>query len=234
MSLILEALRRSEAERRRGKSPDLFDGGSVAQGGARPLWPVALGGLAGGLLIAGALAWWLQSAADPALVAPPAPASPTPAPMPAPPAAPMPQATPAAPVVTAAPLPPPAAEPPAAAESPPVQTPAPAPEPEPAPTAPSAPEAAPAPAVSAARDPLLGPADGDLAVGDLAAPLRAGLPPMRLSMHVFAEDPARRFAIVDGIRLREGDTLDAGLRLREIRRDGLRLEWQGRVLWLPR
>lgn len=115
-----------------------------------------------------------------------------------------------------------------------MQTPAPAPEPEPAPTAPSAPEAAPAPAVSAARDPLLGPADGDLAVGDLAAPLRAGLPPMRLSMHVFAEDPARRFAIVDGIRLREGDTLDAGLRLREIRRDGLRLEWQGRVLWLPR
>lgn len=215
MSLILEALRRSEAERRRGKSPDLFDGGSVAQGGARPLWPVALGGLAGGLLIAGVLAWWLQSAADPAVVAP--------------------QATPAAPAVTAAPLPPPAAEPPpAAAESPPVQTPAPAPEPEPAPTAPSAPEAAPAPAVSAARDPLLGPADGDLAVGDLAAPLRAGLPPMRLSMHVFAEDPARRFAIVDGIRLREGDTLDAGLRLREIRRDGLRLEWQDRVLWLPR
>jgi general secretion pathway protein B len=60
------------------------------------------------------------------------------------------------------------------------------------------------------------------------------LPALRVSMHVYADDPARRFAIVDGQRRREGETLQPGLTLLEIRRDGLRLGWQGRVLWIPR
>ena len=63
---------------------------------------------------------------------------------------------------------------------------------------------------------------------------RSALPPLRISMHVFHEDPSRRFAIVDTQRLREGDVLAPGLRLRSIERDGLELDWQGRALWLPR
>ncbi len=63
---------------------------------------------------------------------------------------------------------------------------------------------------------------------------RSALPPLRISMHVFHEEPLRRFAIVDGQRLREGDVLAPGLRLETIERDGLQLEWQGRTLWLPR
>ncbi|MFN3965700.1 general secretion pathway protein GspB [Silanimonas lenta] len=78
-----------------------------------------------------------------------------------------------------------------------------------------------------------GPAEGDL---PLAAALAGGavLPPLRLSMHVYAEDPARRFAILDGVRVREGESLEGGLQVLEIRRDGLRLAWNGRVLWVPR
>ncbi len=178
MSLILEALRRSEAERRRGQTPSLLDGLSPARVRTRPLWPVALAGLFGGLLLAAAVAWWLRPAALPAAL-PPRPA---------------PVATPVAAPIT----------------SPPITR--------------AEPEA----------DPHLGPRADDLAVADLSAPLRAGLPPLRLSMHVFAEDPARRFAIVDGARLREGEALADGLQVLEIRRDGLRLAWQGRTLWLPR
>jgi general secretion pathway protein B len=53
-------------------------------------------------------------------------------------------------------------------------------------------------------------------------------------MHVYADDPARRFAIIDGQRRREGETVLPGLALLEIRRDGLRFQWQDRVLWVPR
>ena len=64
--------------------------------------------------------------------------------------------------------------------------------------------------------------------------LRAGLPPLRVSLHAYAADPARRFAIIDGQRRREGDLLAPGLHLREIQRDGLALDWRGRTLWVPR
>lgn len=187
---------------------------------------MALAGLLGGLLLAGGLAWWLR----------PAPPLPTPPGLEGEvnsaariPATPPPQAVPsAAPVVmTRAPM------------SAPVSAPLPTPTvmPSAATTAPStAPEssAAPAPISESASETHLGPLAGDLAVADLAPPMRGGLPPLRLSMHVFAEDAARRFAIVDGARLREGEALAEGLQVLEIRRDGLRLAWQGRVLWLPR
>jgi general secretion pathway protein B len=224
VSLILEALRRSEAERRRGQAPSLLDGLAPPRDRARPLWPVALGGLLGGLLLAAAVAWWLRPlpGADVPIevrdeAPPPAPVT---APVTAPAAAPAP---PPAIAATPAAAPPDARD---AARPPPVtQTPL----PPPAVAATPAVAAPPAPA-----DPHLGPLAGDLAVADLPAPLRAGLPPLRLSVHVFAEDPARRFAIVDGARLREGEALVDGLQLQEIRRDGLRLAWQGRSLWLPR
>lgn len=226
MSLILEALRRSEAERRRGQTPSLLDGLSPARVRTRPLWPVALAGLFGGLLLAAAVAWWLRPAALPAALPPrPAPvAVPIAAPIAAPVAVPV-----AAPI--AAPVAAPVAPPPTPSLAP-IADPTPAP---PSPPTTSLPMT-PAPILHAApeADPHLGPRADDLAVADLSAPLRAGLPPLRLSMHVFAEDPARRFAIVDGARLREGEALADGLQVLEIRRDGLRLAWQGRTLWLPR
>jgi general secretion pathway protein B len=85
-----------------------------------------------------------------------------------------------------------------------------------------------------ADDPSRGPRPGDLPLDALLGAQRESLPPLRLSMHVYADDPMRRFAIVDGQRLREGDALATGLQVLAIQRDGLRLAWNDRVLWVPR
>lgn len=115
--------------------------------------------------------------------------------------------------------------------------PGPAPEgpaPEPGPSAsgavtpaPIPPAAEPAPTADTGH----GPRAGDLPWSAMAG---EAVPPLRVSMQVYADAPERRFAIIDGQRRREGDALPSGLTLLEIRRDGLRLGWQGRVLWVPR
>ena len=254
MSLILEALRRSEAERKRGKAPSLLDAGPPIRARERPLWPIALAGLAVGLLIAAGVAWWVQRGAPLVPVAPmpasiPANATPVVAPTAIAP-------TTVAPETTAPmgiePTPAPAIDAASAQATSPTQPleatrastslpatmepPVAPPQPDAAitptalPRAPTPPTPAPLPSTV---DPLLGPAPGDLAINELPATTRAALPPLRLSMHVFNDDPAQRFAIVDGARVREGDAL-GDAQVIEIRRDGLRLSWQGRTLWLPR
>ena len=230
MSLILEALRRSEAERRRAAPPSLLGDVGPARPARTSAWPMALGGLLLGGLLAAATAWWWGvgrwasvAEAPPAVVtAAPAPAA---------------YDVPIEPVPAAAYAPPPSPAPitPAPRPAPEAASPSPAPEIQPlvpaAPAAEATVTAAIDPEATASADTGLGPRDGDLrwseGVGD-------ALPPLRVSMHVYADDPARRFAIVDGQRRREGETLQPGLVLLEIRRDGLRLGWQGRVLWIPR
>jgi len=49
--------------------------------------------------------------------------------------------------------------------------------------------------------------------------LREGLPDLRISVLVFAEQPENRFVLLNGERLREGEELPNGLLLEEIRRD---------------
>lgn len=63
---------------------------------------------------------------------------------------------------------------------------------------------------------------------------RGRLPPLKVSMHVYTEDPAGRVVIIDGRRLREGDPIDQRVRLVEIRRDGSVIELEGRRYRLPR
>jgi general secretion pathway protein B len=70
-------------------------------------------------------------------------------------------------------------------------------------------------------------------LASLSTAERAALPPLKVSMHVWAADPARRFAIVDGQRVGEGGLL-AGGTVAEIRPDGVVLELQGRRLLLAR
>jgi general secretion pathway protein B len=232
VSLILEALRRSEAERRRAALPTLLGDVGPARPARTSVWPMALGGLLLGGLLAAAAAWWwgvgrgapaaaveLSSASPVAVVASPEmPIEPVPAAAYAPP--------PSQAPITPAPRPAPEAAPPSPAPEIQPLVPA-APVAETTITAPIEPEAV-SPATS---DSGLGPRDGDLPWSAVAGD---ALPPLRVSMHVYADDPARRFAIVDGQRRREGETLQPGLTLLEIRRDGLRLGWQGRVLWIPR
>ncbi|HAI58508.1 MAG TPA: hypothetical protein DCM32_01335 [Xanthomonadaceae bacterium] len=199
MSLILEALRRSEAARRRGELPRLLDGPMPAA--RRPAsWPWLIVALLLGLLLAVlATAWWGGRSDVAGLSAN--------APMPA-------TAWPATGDARAAD---------------PTWTPAPR-----QPPAPATP-AHPAPLGEVRRpEEASGSTTGALDLIRLGAAERAALPPLRISMHVYADDPAQRLVIVDGQRLREGDAPAPGLILREIRRDGLLLDWQGRALWVAR
>lgn len=118
----------------------------------------------------------------------------------------------------------------------------PAPAPGPPPATPKADSNATAPAqVNAAKaSPDTGaprPADAPAALPlyyELAYGVRKDIPPFALSMHVFAADAAGRFVVVDGERKVEGDSVKEGLVLREIRPDGMVLEFRGQRFFYPR
>ena len=243
MSLILEALRKSEAERQRGRAPGLFvEQVPVSRRQRRaPAWAWGPGVLL--LVVLALFAWreWGRSAAtgkDDASTAGPAvteTAAPTPRPaqppdLPPGPAATGPAAAPASAAITApaaAPAPAPAPPRPVVAPTP-ASTPASVPAPTPA-TAPS-----PAPAATDAPQPVEATELALPTLANLDASERAGLPSLRLSMHVYAEEPAQRFVILDGQRLGEGASPAPGVVLEQIRRDGLVLSVNGRRLLLPR
>lgn len=70
-----------------------------------------------------------------------------------------------------------------------------------------------------------------MTLGDLDPQTRASLPPLRISMHMWNGQPDRRFAIIDGRRVREGDLVGA-MTVVQIRQDGVLLDWNGRRLRL--
>ncbi len=256
MSLILEALRKSEAERQIGRAPGLLTPMPVLRSSRRRHgWRWAT--LLGALLLAAALgaAWWLgRSGAQPAADDRPPDASaratagePHEAPATTPAAAPPMVAT-AAPAAPAPREALPAAGPVDHPSDPDFAStereslpmpPADATRPRPVAVPPVAP-----PAASAAATASPSPAAADVApvpVDEWLPPLRTlteaergGLPPLRMSMHVYNEDPARRFVLVDGRRRVEGDVLGEGVRIERIRRDGAVLELRGRRVLLER
>ncbi|MBB1472552.1 MULTISPECIES: general secretion pathway protein GspB [unclassified Luteimonas] len=265
MSLILEALRKSEAERRRGEVPglrvELPPLGSTTRRGM-PAWGwLALAGTA----VAAVLAFVLLRGVDPAAVEanggnaavgddlahavatpPPAPGdarqagdpdrgdvgmdtlpsverivAQTPEPPPA-----QPQAavgttaagTTALPAGATATAMTPDADVPrvSALPAPPVAHPL----PPPAAPQPAAPVPAPMPAQDLPR------------IAELPASQRERLPALKMTMHMWNADPARRFVIVDGRRLVEGDRVGEAT-VRTIDADGVVLELDGQVLRLP-
>jgi len=216
MSLILEALRKSEAERRRGLGPDLH--AEAAPPAARPRPPLlpAWAWWLPVLLIALAVVAWrwslphaavsastgIASTPRPAPALPPVPRlvrQPQPVSSPAPTTT-LARTTPARTVTADGAMPKPA-EPPRPATPKPV-----------APTTPAS--------------------DRPLPLSDLAPDERKALPPLRLSMHLWNDDPSRRFVILDGTRLHEGDRI-GDLVVTAINRDGVVLDWNGRKLGLP-
>ncbi|WP_147652853.1 general secretion pathway protein GspB [Vulcaniibacterium gelatinicum] len=229
MSLILDALRKSEAERRRAQVPDLFAQTALAataqpharRGGWR--WAAA------GVLTVAAVAWGL-SAWWPA----PTPMRPHPAPPP--------QAGEGveAPHSSAAVAPPPAAPsaPARGGARPHPAPPSPTPVPltrlrervgEGAPPAPEVPDSRPRQDDASAVAPPQ--ADDALRLADLGVEERKQLPPLKLSVHLWDGDPARRFVILDGQRLGEGDRIGEAV-VEQITRDGVVLAWNGRRLRL--
>jgi len=247
MSLILEALRKSEAERQRGRAPGLFVEQAPARtrrSGTVPAWAWGLG--LGLLALLALFAWreWERASAPPptaSAVAPGQESTPYSARSSAPAAtgssadqgavsAPMP--TP--PMATATSPAPPGPGPTSAGPQPP----SPASLPTPAPATATLPALAPSTTATAAPPPsptLAAPAEEAVpTLSSLGAAERAQLPPLRLSMHVYAQDPAQRFVILDGQRLGEGASPAPGLVLEQIRRDGLVLSVDGQRLLLPR
>lgn len=261
MSLILEALKKSEAERRLGRAPDLLTPGPLHPAPRHMDWR----GIGIGALVTLALAlaviagwrWWFGTTPTQpvAVVAPGAavalslPASP-----PAPTAA---VAEPRAPtplraeaeIIANVPVPEdaefigteresmpvpagavPLAQPrPRAPEQPvrPVAT-APAPNPGPPPPARNEDRVKPPPTTAAA------PLEALPHLAGMTTAEREGLPPLRLSMHVYDPDPPARFVLIDGKRYRQGDALAPGLVLDEIRPDGVAIAWQGRRFLVSR
>ncbi|GAB3732041.1 hypothetical protein GCM10028862_12830 [Luteimonas pelagia] len=70
-----------------------------------------------------------------------------------------------------------------------------------------------------------------LTLAELTPVQRRALPPLKVSMHMWSEEPARRFVIVDGQRLGEGDRAGE-LVVDAIRRDDVLLAWNGILLRL--
>jgi general secretion pathway protein B len=225
MSFILDALKKSEAERQRQAGPALLEMRVVPPRRGLPLWAIALAVLL--VVNLGVLAWLaLRPTGVPAAVA--APTTPTAA---------MPAAGNSGLASTAAP----AAGWPVPAAAAPLAAPASLP---PAGNLPDTARAARAP--DQAVEPEENPADTAPAVAPPASAARPGkglqnyvalsstLPALRLDLHAWSELPADRYALINMHRVREGDTLPEGPHVQQITREGVVLDYRGTEFVLGR
>jgi general secretion pathway protein B len=232
MSFILDALKKSEAERQRHAGPALLEMRVVPPRRGLPLWAVGLALLL--LVNLGVLGWLaLRTPGAPARVATaaaptgslpgaslPAAAATGPAPG-APLAAAWPGNGAVAPQAAAATsLPPLAGSVPAPGRTASASRPAEEPEENPADTA---------PAVAAPP----GAAPSGKGLQNYVA-ISSTLPALRLDLHAWAELPAERYALINMHRVREGDTLPEGPRVQQITRDGVVLDYRGTEFLLGR
>jgi general secretion pathway protein B len=77
-------------------------------------------------------------------------------------------------------------------------------------------------------------ATGAPLLGELSLAFRQTLPSVRLDVHVYADDPERRFIMLDLERLQEGGISRSGLEVVEILQDGVILRWRGQDFLQPR
>ena len=216
MSLILEALRKSEAERRRGPAPDVAtELPPLPMARTRPLpgWLLPAVLLTAMVLLA---AWW-WSQRDVSIGAQPVgPAAATPMRPPR-------TEVPAQPVVIHRPAATTVVAVPPVATSPALPVPvATLPPTTPASVPPAAQPRPPAPPASVAT----------ANTTDIANIDAVPIPPVKLSMHIWDESPARRFVILDGQRMGEGDR-SGDLRVVAIERDGVIVERNGARARVP-
>lgn len=212
MSLILEALRKSEAERRRGNTPDVameLPPAPLRTRNATPawLWPVVIAAI-----LAVALAWWLAGRRDAAQPA----ASTTDA-----------AVVDSAPVATA-----PAVVPRAPVAAPATTAPAPAQTTETterdtvaAPVA-ARPQAPPTPT----RE--LPPPQAPIALPTAPVATATSMTGVKLSMHMWDASADKRFVILNGQRMGEGDR-NGDVQVVAIERDGVLVERDGQRARVP-
>lgn len=228
MSYILDALRRSQAERERGRTPGLHTPAGAPPGLAVPrprrtgAWAVAALALAVVLALGG---WRFWPMAQPrAVVLAPAPAAQAGL-------APAPHSVPTAPPpVQSASAPAPLAEPAAARAEPPQRVLPPAPQPQPKTRVAreaehprqvrASPATAPVPAAAPQEEAAAAPV---FAQSDLPPAVQAQLPKLQLAGITYSSNPKFRMVIVNGQVLHEGDQAAPGLQLERIE--------QGRTVW---
>ncbi|HEX7916288.1 general secretion pathway protein GspB, partial [Rudaea sp.] len=92
------------------------------------------------------------------------------------------------------------------------------------------PAIAPPPAPAAAAP---APANDVPTVDEMPPDVRGALPALPITMQVYSPDPKRRFAIIEGTRVTEGENV-RGVTVVEIRPSGLVLEFHGRRMLMPR
>lgn len=217
MSLILEALRKSEAERRRGEAPNVYSELSPSPRVRHATMPIWIWIVLSALVVVLAAVWMMmrrpQQPATPVVAA--APKSAPRSVVPRRSAATLPSVSHLSPAsVATAP----------AAVSPAIRKPG-AQAPATAVATMSAP-APPAASIPAQEDKTT------MQLSDLSANERKALPPLKLSMHMWNDDRAQRFVILDGNRLREGDRIGDAV-VTSINSDGVVLDWNGRRIKLP-
>lgn len=223
MSFILDALKKSESERRRQGGPALLEMRVSPPRRGLPLWAV---------LIAIALLANLAILAYLLLRQPASPAVAVPAAMAPPATAPSSTAVAAMAATSAAATPTPAT--PASAL------------PDPATVTSALPVEPQLPVTNAADyepavPPQPPPASGATIAADMGLPTiqalnasGAGIPELRLSLHAYDPDPARRYVLLNSARLREGESTPEGVRLERITEFGAVLSWRGRRFTLQR
>lgn len=103
----------------------------------------------------------------------------------------------------------------------------------PAPPAPAAPSPA-AAASTVATAPTTRPAatHDPIRLADLGTADRQQLPPLKMSMHMWGPDADKRFAIIDGTRIGEGDRVGEAV-VESIDQNGVVLVWNGYRLRVP-
>lgn len=219
MSLILDALKKSEAERQRGQVPNVLSPLPAAPSHvhthrqSKLPWLILVAALLA-TLVAGYFYTKSQIAASPNIVTPPANEA-------------SPQTTANVPAKIAAPIieaPKPAlvVEKPVAQQTETIsQTPA----------APAIPATPAVPASSVQDETDMTPRIASLS--ELPADQRQQLPALKLSMHVYSAEAGKRFAIIDGQRVNEGSVLGSAV-VEQIRQDGVVLSVQGQSYLLPR
>lgn len=246
MSFILDALKKSEAERRQGEVPKLQNEPFSPPPRRRPVWPLVL--TLALLLNGGVLGWWLLSGND-------APAT---AESVADEARPVDAGGQPIVAVAAQQRPATKAEPSAADEStlPAAHAPA---EPEivtevidETAVRTAVPVSAAMPATIVAKEPNVKPAPATVAtvvkpkasaprptadayppVSELPGNVRSSLPRLDLQLHFFTPDPERRLVRLNGINLRQGGSSGDGLSVVEITQDGVKLAYGGHRFFLP-
>lgn len=223
MSFILDALKKSEAERQRQAGPALLEMRIVRPARRLPPWAIVVGVALVGCVVV--LAWVaLRHTAAPTsgtAAAPAAAAAPTPGSASTAGTAAQQGPGPAATMLPAAAAPTPGAAPPAnaGAES---QSTAPGDD-NPADVEP----ALPAPASAS-------PSHSGTAGLRNYAELGGKLPELRLDLHVYAAKPADRYAFINMRKVREGEVTSEGVAVKEITPDGVVLEYQGTEFLLGR